>query len=61
MAPKKGKGKEKPPPAAAVKQIGPPPKPKKPPPPPACFTNDDLAKFKEMYKAHDEENIDKVN
>nr|XP_026486911.1 myosin light chain 3, skeletal muscle isoform-like [Vanessa tameamea] len=58
MAPKKGKGKEPPPPAKAA--MGPPPKPKKPPPPPACFGPDDLAKFKEMFKAHDEDNIDKV-
>ncbi|XP_059050750.1 uncharacterized protein LOC131845677 [Achroia grisella] len=53
----KGKGKEPPQP---VQVAGPPPKPKKPPPPPACFTNEDLVKFKEMFKAHDEENIDKV-
>ncbi|KAL4702182.1 hypothetical protein ACJJTC_016412 [Scirpophaga incertulas] len=49
----KGKGKE-------VVAPGPPPKPKKIPPPPACFTNEDLVKFKEMFKAHDEERIDKV-
>lgn len=61
MAPKKGKDKGKPaPPAAAAKAMGPPPKPKKPPPPPACFNAEDLAKFKQMFKDHDEENIDKV-
>lgn len=59
MPPKKGKGKAPPKPAAKA-VIGPPPKPKKPPPPPACFNADDLARFKELYKAHDEENIDKV-
>ncbi|CAH0729488.1 unnamed protein product, partial [Brenthis ino] len=59
MPPKKGKGKQ-PPPAQAKTLMGPPPKPKKPPPPPACFGPEDLAKFKEMFKAHDEENIDKV-
>ncbi|XP_026762915.2 uncharacterized protein LOC113521555 [Galleria mellonella] len=53
----KGKGKEPPPP---VKLMGPPLKPKKPPPPPVCFTNEDLVKFKDTFKAHDEENIDKV-
>ncbi|CAH0398613.1 unnamed protein product [Chilo suppressalis] len=59
MAPKKGKkGKEPPPPPS--KAMGPPPKPKKIPPPPSCFTNEDLLKFKDMFKAHDEENIDKV-
>ncbi|CAK1586441.1 unnamed protein product [Parnassius mnemosyne] len=40
--------------------MGPPPKPKKIPPPPACFSPDDLVRFKEMFKAHDEENIEKV-
>lgn len=34
---------------------------KKPPPPPACFNADDLARFKELFKAHDEEGIDKVS
>ncbi|XP_068618660.1 uncharacterized protein [Battus philenor] len=57
MGPKKGKEK-KPEPAKAA--MGPPPKPKKIPPPPACFTPDDLARFKEIFKAHDEENIEKV-
>ncbi|VVC93682.1 uncharacterized protein LOC126970333 [Leptidea sinapis] len=61
MPPKKGKEN---PPAKAAKPgkvaILPPPKPKKVPPPPACFGPDDIAKFKEIYKAHDEENIDKV-
>ncbi|XP_028174161.1 uncharacterized protein LOC135077113 [Ostrinia nubilalis] len=61
MPPKKGKGKDaKAPPPPAKGAIGPPPKPKRPPPPPACFNNEDLARFKEMFKAHDEENIDKV-
>ncbi|CAG4950816.1 unnamed protein product [Colias eurytheme] len=59
MPPKKGKGKGKEPPPPA-KATGPPPKPKKPPPPPACFGPDDLAKFKELFKAMDEENIEKV-
>lgn len=57
MPPKK-KGKEKkeePKPA-----LGPPPKPKKIPPPPACFSPEDIARFKEMFKEHDEEGIDKV-
>lgn len=40
--------------------MGPPPKPKKIPPPPACFSPEDLARFKEVFKAHDEDNIDKV-
>ncbi|KAM3960735.1 uncharacterized protein ACR2FA_005172 [Aphomia sociella] len=53
----KGKGKEPTPP---VKLTGPPPKPKKIPPPPSCFTNEDLVRFKDMFKDHDEENIDKV-
>ncbi|XP_047027059.1 probable calcium-binding protein CML14 [Helicoverpa zea] len=39
---------------------GPPPKPKKIPPPPASFTNDDIMRYKEIYKLHDEDNIDKV-
>ncbi|CAH4028870.1 caltractin-like [Pieris brassicae] len=56
--PKKGKGKEPAPAKAAAP--GPPPKPKKIPPPPACFGPEDLAKFKELFKACDEENIDKV-
>ncbi|XP_034831090.1 uncharacterized protein [Maniola hyperantus] len=59
----KGKGKEPSAAAAAAKAMmaaGPAPKPKKPPPPPACFGPDDLAKFKELFKAFDEENIDKV-
>ncbi|XP_037869571.1 myosin regulatory light chain isoform X1 [Bombyx mori] len=60
MPPKKGKGKEPPKPPPGPKQIGPPPKPKKPPPPPACFSNEDIMRFKEMFKAHDEENIDKI-
>lgn len=61
MAPKKGKDKGKPkPPGVALKATGPPPKPKKPPPPPACFSPEDLVKFKELYKLHDEDNIDKV-
>ncbi|XP_072947580.1 uncharacterized protein [Epargyreus clarus] len=61
MGPKKGKGKEPPKPPPGVKgATGPPPKPKKPPPPPACFSPEDLANFKEMFKAHDEDNIDKV-
>ncbi|CAG9560973.1 unnamed protein product [Danaus chrysippus] len=61
MPPKKGKGKDKGT-AQATKAMamGPPPKPKKIPPPPACFGPDDLAKFKEMFKAHDEEGIEKV-
>lgn len=60
MPPKKGKGKDKA--AAAAKPIvaGPPPKPKKPPPPPACFSQEDIQRFKDMFKEHDEENIDKV-
>ncbi|KAG6460328.1 hypothetical protein O3G_MSEX011928 [Manduca sexta] len=57
MPPKKGKEKE---PPAPVKATGPPPKPRKPPPPPACFSNEDIAKFKEIFKAFDEDNIDKV-
>lgn len=63
MPPKKGKGKGKdkaPPPGAPAKPTGPPPKPKRPPPPPASFTNEDIMRFKEMFKLHDEENIDKV-
>lgn len=62
MPPKKGKGKDAkaPPPGKGKAAIGPPPKPKKIPPPPACFNAEDLARFKEMFKAHDEENIDKV-
>ncbi|CAB3259605.1 unnamed protein product [Arctia plantaginis] len=61
MAPKKG-GKEpaKKPGKEAVKVSGPPPKPKKIPPPPACFKPEDIARFKEVFKLHDEENIDKV-
>lgn len=61
MAPKKG-GKEpaKKPGKEALK-IGPPPKPKKIPPPPACFKPEDIARFKEVFKLHDTENIDKVN
>lgn len=61
MGPKKDKGKGKPPPPPPKGMVGPPPKPKKPPPPPACFNSEDLARFKEMFKAHDEENIDKVH
>ncbi|XP_014362139.2 calmodulin-2 isoform X1 [Papilio machaon] len=59
MPPKAAKGKEakKEPPKLAM---GPPPKPKKIPPPPACFSPEDLARFKEVFKAHDEDNIDKV-
>lgn len=61
MGPKKGgKDKGKPPPPPPKGMVGPPPKPKRPPPPPACFNSEDLARFKEMFKAHDEENIDKV-
>ncbi|XP_053606856.1 calmodulin-like [Plodia interpunctella] len=62
MPPKGKKGKDakaKPaPPVKGAKE--PPPKPKKIPPPPACFTPEDLAKFKEVFKAHDEDNVDKV-
>ncbi|XP_075979035.1 uncharacterized protein LOC142978456 [Anticarsia gemmatalis] len=63
MGPKKGKekpgkgGKEAP---AAKGAMGPPPKPKKIPPPPACFRPEDIARFKEVFKLHDEDNIDKV-
>ncbi|XP_013192779.2 calmodulin [Amyelois transitella] len=61
MPPKGKKGKEaKAPPPVKGGAMGPPPKPKKIPPPPACFSPEDLAKFKELFKAHDEENIDKV-
>lgn len=61
MPPKKGKDK-KPDKKGAVplKLVGPPPKPKKIPPPPACFTNEDLVRYKELYKLYDEDNIDKV-
>lgn len=61
MPPKKGKGKVPPASAKAAAASGPPPKPKKIPPPPACFGPEDLAKFKELFKACDEENIDKVS
>ncbi|CAG9793694.1 unnamed protein product [Diatraea saccharalis] len=60
MPPKKGKKGKEPPPPTPGKATGPPPKPKKIPPPPACFTTEDLLRFKEMFKAHDEENIDKL-
>lgn len=43
-----------------LKMTGPPPKPKKIPPPPSIFTNDDLIRYKELYKMFDEDNIDKV-
>ncbi|CAH2257407.1 caltractin-like [Pararge aegeria] len=64
MPPKvKGKGKGD---SAAAKAMmgaaaaGPAPKPKKPPPPPACFSPEDLAKFKELYKEFDEDNTEKI-
>ncbi|XP_063623758.1 uncharacterized protein LOC134795751 [Cydia splendana] len=67
MGPKKGKldpkmaakaaGKAA---AAAMMATGPPPKPKKIPPPPACFTPEDIVRYKEMFKAHDEDNLEKI-
>ncbi|XP_035445122.2 calmodulin-2 [Spodoptera frugiperda] len=45
---------------SALKLAGPPPKPKKIPPPPACFTNEDIQKYKEIFRLFDEEQIDKV-
>ncbi|CAH0584068.1 unnamed protein product [Chrysodeixis includens] len=61
MPPKKGKDKkEKEKVKVDLKMAGPPPKPKKIPPPPAIFTNDDLVRYKELYKLFDEDNIDKV-
>ncbi|CAG4939224.1 unnamed protein product [Parnassius apollo] len=61
MRPKKyAKGKGKKEKEAPKITMGPPPKPKKIPPPPECFSPDDLERFKEIFKAHDEANIDKV-
>lgn len=67
MPPKvKDKGKEKPGAAAAKAMMaaaagGPVQKPKKPPPPPpACFSPDDLLKFKEIFKEFDEDDSGKV-
>lgn len=56
--PAKGKGKESL--AAAKMAAAGPVKPKKIPPPPACFKPEDLVRYKEVYKLHDESNIDKV-
>lgn len=61
----KYKGKEKPGAAAAKAMMaaaagGPAQKPKKPPPPPACFSPDDLLKFKEIFKEFDEDDSGKV-
>lgn len=60
MPPKKGKDAKAAKGAAAKAAMGPPPKPKKIPPPPACFTTEDLARYKEIFKAHDEEGTEKV-
>lgn len=62
MAPKKGKNqpKEVKKPVNLKAVAGEPPKPKKIPPPPKCFINEELMKYKEIYKLHDEDNIDKV-
>ncbi|XP_023943810.2 uncharacterized protein LOC112049967 [Bicyclus anynana] len=63
--PPKGKAKGKGDSAAAKAMMaaaapGQQQRPKKPPPPPACFSPDDLAKFKALYKEFDEDNVDKV-
>ncbi|CAH0694324.1 unnamed protein product [Spodoptera exigua] len=60
MAPKKAQKKDKNK-KSAIKLMGPPPKPKKIPPPPACFTNDDIMRYKEIFRLYDEEGIDKVH
>ncbi|KAJ8716314.1 hypothetical protein PYW08_013599 [Mythimna loreyi] len=61
MPAKKGKAKEKPPPKPPPKPApGEIPKPKKIPPPPKCFTTEELLRYKEIFKLHDEEGIDKV-
>ncbi|XP_022830240.1 uncharacterized protein LOC111359044 [Spodoptera litura] len=61
MAPKvKNKRPQKIEKKSALKLAGPPPKPKKIPPPPACFTADDIMKYKEIFRLYDEEQIDKV-
>ncbi|XP_063535287.1 uncharacterized protein LOC134745223 [Cydia strobilella] len=60
MGPKKGKQDGKAAAAKAMMTSGPPPKPKKIPPPPACFTPEDIAKYKEMFKTHDEDNTEKI-
>ncbi|KAG7296260.1 hypothetical protein JYU34_021375 [Plutella xylostella] len=54
---KENKGKEL---AAQMLAKTPKPKPKKIPPPPKCFTPDDLARFKDLFKLYDEENMGKV-
>ncbi|XP_041987093.1 uncharacterized protein LOC121738894 [Aricia agestis] len=58
MPPKKGKKSKKD--KNQKKKIQPPPKPKKIPPPPECFTQDDLNRFKDMFKQHVEEKTEVV-
>lgn len=60
MAPKKKKEPPKPPAKPGKPIVGEIPKPKKIPPPPKCFTLEEILRYKEIFKIHDEEGIDKV-